>query len=104
MTLVWHEGDVVRKLRTLAGWTLEEMSERSGVNLNVISRLELGVTKEAKRATLAKVAAVFGLTERQLVDCVPPPAEILIQPREKARAVAPASSIRSGRARPRRRA
>jgi transcriptional regulator with XRE-family HTH domain len=103
VTLVWHEGDVVRKLRTLTGWTLQQTAARSGVTFNTISRIELGVTQEAKRGTLTKVAAAFGLTARQLADCVPPPGDIPIEIPERARAAAPAPK-RSGRARSRKRA
>ncbi len=67
----WHEGDVIRKVRTLLGWTLEDLAEVSGVNFTVINRIELGKTKEPKRATLAKIARAFGWTPRQIFDAVP---------------------------------
>jgi Predicted transcriptional regulator with C-terminal CBS domains len=67
----WHEGDVIRKARTLLGWTLEDLAERSGVNFSVINRIELGKTKEPKRATLAKIARAFGWTPRQILEAVP---------------------------------
>jgi len=69
--VAWHEGDVVRKLRAAAGWTLNDLETRSGVGFAVIHKLESGRTKEAKRATLEKLAAAFGLTARDLLDLVP---------------------------------
>jgi transcriptional regulator with XRE-family HTH domain len=72
MTLQWTEGDVIRKLRSLVGFTLTDLATVSGVNLQVIHRLESGTTKEPKHATLARLAGAFGLTERQLTDAVPP--------------------------------
>jgi transcriptional regulator with XRE-family HTH domain len=78
MTVNWHEGDVVRKLRAVAGWTLQELAHASGVNIQVIHRLEAGATKEPKRATLTRLAEAFGLTARELADAVPPPVELSI--------------------------
>lgn len=67
----WHEGDVIRKVRTLLGWTLEDLAAVSGVNFTVINRIELGKTKEPKRATLAKIAHAFGWSPRQILEAVP---------------------------------
>jgi transcriptional regulator with XRE-family HTH domain len=67
----WREGDVIRRLRTAAGWKLKHLAAASGVDLQVIHRLEIGKTKEAKRATLMKIAGAFGLTDRQLIDAIP---------------------------------
>lgn len=68
---LWTEGDVVRKLRTLAGWKLKQLAELSGVSLTMIHELEVGKTKEAKRATLTRIAGAFGLTLHDLLDLVP---------------------------------
>ncbi len=76
MTLQWTEGDVIRKLRSVVGLTLTQLAAVSGVNLQVIHRLEAGTTKEPKRATRARLAAAFGLTERHLLDAVPPAIDI----------------------------
>lgn len=70
-TVAWHEGDVIRKVRTLLGWTLEDLAAVSGVNFTVINRIELGKTKEPKRATLTKIARAFGWTPRQILEAVP---------------------------------
>lgn len=68
----WTVGDVIRKLRVEAGWTLEPLARAIGSNVTVISRIELGKTREPKRATLQKIASAFGLTARDLEDMVPP--------------------------------
>ncbi len=70
-TVIWHEGDVIRKVRTVLGWTLDDLATLSGVNFTVINRIELGKTKEPKRATLAKIARAFGWTPRQILEAVP---------------------------------
>lgn len=67
----WTVGDVIRKLRVEAGWTLEPLAKAIGSNVTVISRIELGKTREPKRATLQKIAGAFGLTARDLEDMVP---------------------------------
>jgi transcriptional regulator with XRE-family HTH domain len=77
---VWTEGDVVRKLRAMRGWTLQQLQIKSGVNIQVLHRIESGKTKEAKRATLDRIAAVFGVTSRHLLDAVPPPSHIVAEP------------------------
>lgn len=67
----WHLGDVIRKLRAAADLTLHELADQSGVNISVIHDLEIGRTKEAKRATLDKLASAFSLTARELEDLIP---------------------------------
>jgi transcriptional regulator with XRE-family HTH domain len=76
MEIHWREGDVIRRLRDAAGWTLEDLEVASGVNLQVIHKIEVGKTKEPTRGTLQRIAAGFGLTWRQLVDAVPPPMDL----------------------------
>lgn len=61
----------MRKLRQAAGWKLKHLKERSGVSLTAIHELEMGVTKEATRAILTKIAAAFGLTLNELLSQVP---------------------------------
>jgi transcriptional regulator with XRE-family HTH domain len=67
----WRIGDVVRKLRQEANLTLADLDALSGVHLTTIHDLEVGRTKEAKRATLTRLAGVFGLSLRELEDLVP---------------------------------
>jgi transcriptional regulator with XRE-family HTH domain len=81
----WHEGDVIRKLRQAVGWTLGDLHRVSGVDMGVIHRLEIGRTKEPKRGTLVRIAAAFGLTDRQLLDAVPAQIELPIRLREEGR-------------------
>lgn len=69
--MTWHEGDVIRKLRAVFNWGLKELERRSGVDRNVINRIERGKTKEPKRETLRKIASAFLLTPQQLTDAVP---------------------------------
>lgn len=71
--MCWTEGDVIRKLRIAAGWSLLELERRAhGVRFTTISRIELGKTKEPKRSTLDRIAAAFGWTGRQLIEAIPP--------------------------------
>lgn len=67
----WEVGDVIRKLRLCADWTLDDLNERCDVSFTAISRIELGITKEPKRGTLTKIAAAFGLTLREFEDLIP---------------------------------
>jgi transcriptional regulator with XRE-family HTH domain len=89
MILRWHEGDVVRKLRNSLDWTLQDLATTSGVNIQVIHKLEAGVTKEAKRTTLARIARAFGLTERHLLDATPAPREMPVKAARRARRTVP---------------
>ena len=67
----WTAGDLVRKLRGVSGLKLEQLAARAGVSLSAIHELEVGTTAEPKRATLTKIAAVFGLTLREFEDLIP---------------------------------
>lgn len=67
----WHEGDVIRKLRTAFGWTIDDLSERSGVHGQTIHRIEVGTTRSPTRDTLDRIAQAFMLTRRELEDAVP---------------------------------
>lgn len=69
--LPWHEGDVIRKLRTASDLGLDALAKKSGVDISTIHRLEKGLTKEPKRETLRKLAGAFNLTARELDDAVP---------------------------------
>ncbi len=69
--LPWHEGDVIRKLRTAFGWTLPELAKRSGINQQTIHRIEKGDTREPKRATLTRIAAAFNLSLPEFEAAVP---------------------------------
>lgn len=70
-TVRWREGDVIRKLREVAGWKLKEYAAVAGVNVQVIHKIEKGVTKEASRATLEKLVKPFRMTVGQFLDAIP---------------------------------
>lgn len=69
--MVWHEGDVIRKLRELANWTLQDLSVATGVHPNVLNRIEKGRTTEPKNSTLDRIGAAFGLTAIDIRQAVP---------------------------------
>jgi transcriptional regulator with XRE-family HTH domain len=69
----WHEGDVIRKLRDTTKWNLQELSRRSGVNVQVIHKIERGLTRDPKRKTLDKIGLAFGLTASDIRNAVPEP-------------------------------
>lgn len=59
-------GSRVRFYRAHLGWTLEDLAERSGVDLGTISALE---NRNSKRSNYAQVLAeAFGLSIEQLQD------------------------------------
>lgn len=59
-------GSRIRHYREKAGWTLEQLSERCGVDVGTISALENRGSQRSKYATA--IAAGFGLTLNQLED------------------------------------
>lgn len=65
--------NALKRLRAESGLTLEELAEKSGVNINTISYLENGKQK-ARSTTLAKVARALGVPLDDL-------AELIMQPR-----------------------
>jgi len=79
----WHEGDVIRKIRATVGWTLEDLASASGVNVYAIHKIEKGITREAKRATLDRIGAPFGLTWDQILKAIPPSSDLVIKIRIK---------------------
>src|SRR5262245_58979113 len=79
--MIWHEGDVVRKLRASVNWTLRELASISGVNKQVIHRLESGQTRDPKTATLERIADAFGITSRELRNAVPLEHPLVIRPK-----------------------
>lgn len=59
-------GTQVRYYRDKLGWTLEKLSEESGVDVGTISAIE--VRKSTKSKFTASLAKAFGLTIEQLQD------------------------------------
>lgn len=59
-------GQQIKKHRAARGWTLEQLSEKSGVDTGTISALE---NRESQRSKYASdIAKGFGLTTDQLLD------------------------------------
>ena len=75
----WTEGDVVRKIRSACGLTLQDLAGLAGVSLTAVNRLETGHTKEAKRGTLNKIANVFGLSGPDLLGAIPHAIEVSLR-------------------------
>ena len=48
--VTWTAGDLIRKLRTVFGWDLEELADLAKVDLNTISRIERGWPASAAEA------------------------------------------------------
>ncbi len=63
---------VVRRLRQREGQTLAQLSERSGVSIPVLSKLERNQTT-AELETLARLARAFGLTAGDLISLAESP-------------------------------
>jgi transcriptional regulator with XRE-family HTH domain len=59
-------GDQIRKYRTMLGWTLKQLSDRSGVDVGTISALEMRSSNRSKY--LGPIAAALGLSVEQLQD------------------------------------
>ena len=57
---------LVRELRKREKMSLEQLSERSGVSVSVISKLERN-TGNAEMETLYRIARVFGMTLSDLI-------------------------------------
>lgn len=62
-------GELIRDRRLRNGWTLEQLSERSGVDVGTISALE---TRQSNRSKYAlQIAAGFGITLDELLAAAP---------------------------------
>lgn len=58
----------LREIRKARGWTQQMLSEKSGVNRVLITRIETGSTAEPAISTLIKLANALGVTIDELVD------------------------------------
>jgi transcriptional regulator with XRE-family HTH domain len=54
-------GRSIRERRIAQGITLGELSERSGVNIATLSKLETGKTKNPRKHVLERISSVIGL-------------------------------------------
>ncbi len=60
------DGVRLRRLRQEGALTMRELSERSGVSLDTILKLEHG-DREARPGTLRKLAAALGVEPKELM-------------------------------------
>ena len=67
----WHVGDVLKKLRSHMGWTLQQVAAAGGLDVNVIHRIETGFTRDPREDTLERLAVIYGLTLMELRVSVP---------------------------------
>lgn len=59
-------GKGIRRLRLKSGWTLTELSSRSGVGISVLSELENGKKRTGREDTLKKIAVAFDVPISEL--------------------------------------
>jgi transcriptional regulator with XRE-family HTH domain len=65
---------LAQRVRALRGWgdyTLDQLSERSGLSRQYLSDLERGKRPRPRPETLARLAEALGVTVRQLRGCEP---------------------------------
>ena len=55
-------GDVLRRYRRAAGFTQEELAERSSLSVEAISAIERGWRRAPRRDTLQRLAAALVIT------------------------------------------
>jgi transcriptional regulator with XRE-family HTH domain len=56
------------RLRRLQYWTQEELAERAGVSLAIVSSLEQGLRQDPRLSTVVKLARALGVTLDELAD------------------------------------
>jgi transcriptional regulator with XRE-family HTH domain len=59
--VLWHIGDVVRKVREMRGLSRKEVASSAGIRQNTLGELERNVSN-FERETLAKVAIALNIT------------------------------------------
>ena len=62
--------DVLARLRSEAGLSLYELSQRSGINRSNLHRLENGVITDPSQETLNRIARALGCEPEELYDAV----------------------------------
>ena len=72
VVLTWHVGDVVRKLRSAQGLSIEQLIVLVDppLNKNTVSDFENDPSK-AKAETFARIAEALGMTEQEIYALVP---------------------------------
>jgi transcriptional regulator with XRE-family HTH domain len=63
---VFHVGDVIRKLRNQAGWSIEDLAQKAGVNKGTISTIERGDALNFRQETIAKIAKALGTSATEI--------------------------------------
>ncbi|EDT23840.1 helix-turn-helix domain-containing protein [Clostridium perfringens] len=59
-------GTNIKRRRLIKGWSLKQLSKKSGVGIKTINDIELGINKPSKN-TLYKLSRGFGVTIDKLV-------------------------------------
>lgn len=59
-------GEIIRKLRTDAGWSQVQLATRAKVSQQLIGKLEKGTALESRK--IVNIAAAFGMTVEQLLN------------------------------------
>lgn len=67
--LVWHIGDVVRKIRATRAIVGKQIQSQTGVKPNTVSRVEKGM--DFLPSTMEKIASALGMTTMDLYAQVP---------------------------------
>ena len=62
-----NTGDLIKKLRTDNGMTLEELGDKVGVGKSTVHKWENGMIANMKRDKIAKIAKVFGVSPSYLL-------------------------------------
>ena len=62
-----NTGDLIKKLRTDNGMTLEELGDKVGVGKSTVRKWENGMIDNMKRDKIAKIAKVFGVSPSYLL-------------------------------------
>lgn len=62
-----NTGDLIKKLRTDNGMTLEELGDKVGVGKSTVRKWENGMIANMKRDKIAKIAKVFGVSPSYLL-------------------------------------
>jgi transcriptional regulator with XRE-family HTH domain len=58
-------GELIRRYRTAAGLTQEELSEKAGISVRAVRNLEHGLVRCPRRSTLQLLAGALGLEENK---------------------------------------
>ncbi|HAT4274211.1 helix-turn-helix domain-containing protein [Clostridium perfringens] len=63
---IQNVGTNIKRRRLKKGWSLKQLSKKSGVGIKTINDIELGINKPSKN-TLYKLSRTFGVTIDKLV-------------------------------------